>query len=444
MQSRIMETKTMTHRTITNTVERAAARRILRARGMATSEVHRMSYSALSAALGPVSDEQWDAVMAWASRSQSAPVESAPVSQPDKAPVSNSDQSRESESPDENSDPESGPAPSKDGKDGKPSKSDGKSAGKVPKPEGGPVDALEARVRQIIAEAMEEAPPPLDKSAVTEAVQEALKDAVRPLQITVKIPDAPETTTPEGSTAHYMTPEVVQCLASGVHAWLPGPAGSGKSTLARQALHLLGYTDDDIFMTGAIETPFELKGYRSPHNDPETLLTPLRRSINRARETGKGAFIMDDIDRSNPKALAAFNELLANGHASFPDGMVQIPPGWLCIATANTYGLGGGVDYVGAARLDKATLDRFAFIEIPYDEAQELAIAGPAGAEWCTFVQRVRKACKKLGLKHLVTPRATYKGLKLLAAGMKREMVEKATVYAGLEAETVARVKGAM
>jgi hypothetical protein len=49
-----------------------------------------------------------------------------------------------------------------------------------------------------------------------------------------------------------------------------------------------------------------------------------------------------------------------------------------------------------------------------------------------------------LGLKHLVTPRATYKGLRLLAAGMKRAAVETATVYAGLDAETLKRVKGAL
>jgi MoxR-like ATPase len=254
-------------------------------------------------------------------------------------------------------------------------------------------------------------------------------------------------------TAHYMMADVLKALAAKCHAWLPGPAGSGKSTLGRQCGTVLGYSDPEpnepfetamrIHMTGAIETPFQLTGYRSPNGDPATLMTPFRK----AWQFG-GLFIFDDVDRSNPKALAAFNEALANGHCAFPDGVVKAHETFLCIATANTFGLGGGTDYVGAARLDKATLDRFVYFEIPYDVRQEKAIArgldSERGPEWCAFVQKVRAACKSLGLKHLVTPRSTYKGLRLLAAGLERDKVETATVYAGLDSETLARVKGAL
>jgi hypothetical protein len=315
-----------------------------------------------------------------------------------------------------------------------------------------PADALEARVRQIIAEAAAEAKPEDEKPAIDEdAVRKVAEDVVRksclPSTVKVILPDATERTV-EG-TAHYRMPLILQALAAKCHLWLPGPAGSGKSTAGRQAFEALGYsepvpgedatTPKRIHMSGAIETPFQLTGYRSPSNDPATLMTPFRK----AWQYG-GAFIFDDVDRSNPKALAAFNEALANGHCAFPDGVIKAHEDFLCIATANTFGLGGGTDYVGAARLDKATLDRFVYIEIPYDENQERAIAGPDGAEWCAFVQKVRKAVHGLGLKHLVTPRATYKGLRLLAAGMKRAAVETATVYAGLDAETLKRVKGAL
>jgi MoxR-like ATPase len=142
--------------------------------------------------------------------------------------------------------------------------------------------------------------------------------------------------------------------------------------------------------------------------------------------------------------MSAFNEAMANGYCAFPDAVLKAHPDFLCVATANTFGLGGGSDYVGAGRMDKASLDRFVFIEIPYDERCERIIAGETGAEWCKFVQSVRAACRTLGLKHLVTPRATFKGMKLLAAGMDRANVEAATVYAGLDAETLGRVKGAI
>jgi MoxR-like ATPase len=247
---------------------------------------------------------------------------------------------------------------------------------------------------------------------------------------------------------NYLFDDVLAALAARQHVWLPGPAGSGKSTLARQCGEALGYSEPEpnesentpkrIHMTGAIETPFQLLGYVSPNGDARTLFTPFRK----AWQYG-GLFIFDDVDRSNSKALAAFNEPLANGHCAFPDGVIKMHADCLIVATANTFGLGGSADYVGAARLDKATLDRFVYIEVPYDEKAERLIAGPDGTEWCLFVQKVRGACRRLGLKHLVTPRATYKGLALMRAGMSRDKVEAATVYAGLDPETITRIRGA-
>lgn len=415
---------------VMNETQRRAARRILRGRGLPTSEVHRMSYAALTAALvqhGVGEAEYGDAVAAEVNGA-GRPVPGKPEGTPQ--PGNGADEPSGE-----------GDADGKADADGESEADGGKSGGKSD-------DPLEARVRQLARDEISKAEakaekkaPAVSKADVDKAVSEALAERV-PQPVRVELPGEPPKDV-EG-VVHFKFPVVLKALAAGTHVWMPGPAGSGKSTLARQVLDALGYSASQIFMTGAIETPYELKGYNSPSGDRSTLLTPLRRSIEAARETGKGAFIFDDVDRSNPKALAAFNELLANGHGSFPDGMVEIPAGWLCIATANTFGLGGGSDYVGAGRLDKATLDRFVFIEIPYDEKCERAIAGEAGREWCAHVQKVRAACVKLGLKHLVTPRATFKGLKLLAAGMSDADVAAATVYAGLDAETLARVRGAL
>jgi cobaltochelatase CobS len=38
------------------------------------------------------------------------------------------------------------------------------------------------------------------------------------------------------------------------------------------------------------------------------------------------------------------------------------------VATANTFGTGADRVYVGSLQIDGATLDRFAFLEWPYDE----------------------------------------------------------------------------
>ena len=111
-------------------------------------------------------------------------------------------------------------------------------------------------------------------------------------------------------------------------------------------------------------------------------------------------------------------------------------------ATANTYGLGGGADYVGASRLDAAFLTRFAFLPVNYDEALERKIAGtdPAAVAWVDRVLAVRAAVSRLGIKHIVSPRSTYNGLAMLAAGMSRDDVERAVIWTGLDADTVKRI----
>jgi cobaltochelatase CobS len=292
---------------------------------------------------------------------------------------------------------------------------------------------LESAILAAVDAALD-ARPSVDRDTVEAIVRDLLKDNVLPpTSITITHRDVQREVT---GVRHFMFETVLKTLSAGLHVWLPGPAGSGKSTLARQCGEALGL---DVYMTGAIETPFQLLGYVSPNGDERTLHTPFRKAWERG-----GLFIFDDVDRSNAKALAAFNEALANGFCAFPDGVLKANDAFICGATANTYGLGGGGDYVGASRLDKATLDRFAFIAIPYDEAAEAQIAGREGAAWCRYVQTVRKAVDKLGIKHLVTPRSTYRGVRMLAAGLDRDTVERATVYAGLDNETVTRIKGAL
>lgn len=395
---------------VTSDADRKVARKILRDKGLPTSEVHRMSYAALTSALAThaVTPGEWEAAQA-AQSERAAQAE------------------REAEGGGQ-------------GQAGGEGQGQGQDEGSGQEQD----TSLEAQVRKIARDEIGKAK--VGPSKVQDLVDKAIAERVPEI---IKVEIAGEQRQIEGDAVHEKMPLVLQALAAKCHVWLPGPAGSGKSTLARQAFKALGYSDpeptDDhttsrrIHMTGAIETPFQLLGYVSPSGDSRTLYTPFRK----AWESG-GAFIWDDTDRSNAKAMSAFNEAMANGYCAFPDAVIKVHPDFLCVATANTFGLGGGSDYVGASRMDKASLDRFVFIEIPYDERCERIIAGAAGAEWCKFVQRVRAACHKLGLKHLVTPRATFKGMKLLAAGMDRANVERATVYAGLDSEALGRVKGAI
>jgi cobaltochelatase CobS len=152
-----------------------------------------------------------------------------------------------------------------------------------------------------------------------------------------------------------------------------------------------------------------------------------------------GVFLFDEIDASSAQALLAFNAIAANDLAAFPCGTVKRHEDFVIIAAANTFGNGADAQYVGRAQLDAATLDRFAFVPMDYDEKLELAIA--SNDEWTRHVQAFRKAVRELGLRHVVSPRASVKGGKLLSAGLSWDDVEAMTLNRGLSALDVEKIK---
>ena len=152
--------------------------------------------------------------------------------------------------------------------------------------------------------------------------------------------------------------------------------------------------------------------------------------------------------------------ITANEEFGTPDGKMRKKHKDFClIAGMNTYGMGANRVYVGRNQLDGATLDRFVVIDWDYDEGFEASIVGVthkspvlnlgAGGimqpdEWFNYVVSVRKACEKLAIRHVVSPRATIYGTKLFAAGVGRDHVEGMVLWKGIEKATVDKVKGAL
>jgi cobaltochelatase CobS len=219
-----------------------------------------------------------------------------------------------------------------------------------------------------------------------------------------------------------------------LHAWLAGPSGSGKSHLAKQCAEA---SQLPYYSASAIQTVYALVGYKSPTGDASTLRTPFRCAFE-----GGGVFAFDDADASDARAFNGLNEALANGRFAFPDAMVEQYTDFVCIASANTYGLGATVDYVGRNKIDAATLTRFVRIEVGYDEELEVGLAGPHKS-WARRVQSVRRAVDSLGVKLLVTPRHTLQGAALLTAGFPVEEVERMTLFAGMDGELTAKIRSA-
>lgn len=299
----------------------------------------------------------------------------------------------------------------------------------------GAANQLAAAMEAIMASMAPKAAP-IDADTVRDIVREVLKTEPR-AGGTIEIKVGDKVNTVEGSQ-HAMFEHVVRIASTRVqgrrlHTWLVGPSGSGKSFLAGSAAKALSL---DYYSTSAIQSKYDLIGFVSPTGADSTLRTPFRNAF----ENG-GLFAWDDIDASDPRAFVAFNEALSNGRFPFPDKVVEQHADFVCVASANTWGNGATADYVGRNKIDGATLSRFVRVTVDYDEELERDMVG--GHEWARFIQRVRGAVKAEGIKVLVTPRHTLQGVALLAAGLDRKTVEQYTVFAGLDSDTVARLRRA-
>jgi cobaltochelatase CobS len=214
------------------------------------------------------------------------------------------------------------------------------------------------------------------------------------------------------------------------HAFLTGAAGSFKTSSAEKVAEVLGLKCSAISVC-AQTTASALLGYMSATG------SYVETEFRKRYEQG-GVFILDEIDNGNANVLAVLNSALANSYCAFPDGMVKRHEDFILVATANTYGTGANAQYVGRNALDAATLDRFNMIEWSYDEELEYSICP---TEWCKHVQAIRKSVNNLGIKAVISPRATFNGQKLLDAGMDINKVESQLIWKGMDEAKVEKIK---
>ena len=276
----------------------------------------------------------------------------------------------------------------------------------------------------------------LDAATIERIRQDAINAAVaavevhRPVRIEIK----------QGSTIrvlpnahrHAVFADVLAALSVRENVYLVGGAGSGKTTIAAQAAESL---ELPFYSTGAVGMAYQLQGFINAEG--KYMETDLYRAY-----TGGGVFLFDEIDASSAQALLAFNAIAANDLAAFPCGTVKRHPDFVIVAAANTFGAGADAQYVGRSQLDAATLDRFAFITMDYDEKLELAIS-PNDA-WTRHVQAFRRAVRELKLRHVVSPRASIKGGKLLSAGLDWDRVEQLVLIRNLSPLDVEKVRANM
>jgi cobaltochelatase CobS len=225
---------------------------------------------------------------------------------------------------------------------------------------------------------------------------------------------------------------VRQANGFAVNVFLVGSTSSGKTHGAGQAAKAMGRS---FGAHGAMMMSHELMGFIDASGHYHR--TPFRDAF----ENG-GVVLLDEVDSWDASVTLSLNAALANGYASFPDGMIPRHPDCVIIGGANTHGTGATAEYVGRNRLDSAFLSRFPVrIEWNPDPALEVAISG--NPEFARRVQAARERARSAGLKHLIDARQMQAGAALIAAGFTSDEAADLTYLAGLSKEQRRMIEGA-
>lgn len=305
------------------------------------------------------------------------------------------------------------------------------------------IEAKFGEIRAKVVEASKEC-----ASKMLEDVQKKFDEAVAKLPPRANIEIITPTEKREvNGIFHRQFPQAMAWVEAGVPLWLWSKSGPGKTHLFYQIAEALGIKPWVLSCDETL-TVSKLLGYRAAGNGEfiEGLLYhPFKDG---------GLLAMDEVDLCSP-AIACTNAFIANGHFLFPNGeTVTKHPSFRIISGANTKGTGATCGYVARNRLDAASLDRWAIIEMEYDEGMELEIAcgipskaemwkrgKPASPELCErYVRWVQSVRKEAGNSVLISPRASYSGVKALRAGIPPAEVAAALVFKLVTDDTKARL----
>lgn len=247
--------------------------------------------------------------------------------------------------------------------------------------------------------------------------------------------DGKKTTTKIESALDPNFENILHLVAAHENVYLYGPAGSGKNTIAEQIAEALGV---EFYYQNTLVTKFDVSGYKNAQGEYEE--TP----FYKAWKNG-GLFFADELDNSTAEAIIALNAALANGYYTFPNPnsseKVAKNPNFFCIAAGNTNGQGATEEYCGRYQMDESSRDRFAFIEIGYNEKVEESICG-GHLDILDFVRDLRSVTKSLHIKLICGYRAISRLAKFY--DMSTKFVLDSFIFKGLSVDDIREIAAAM
>lgn len=225
-----------------------------------------------------------------------------------------------------------------------------------------------------------------------EVIAAALEEIKKYRPIEVRRPDGSKGKST--SVVHEMTEEVLSYIGARLPVLLVGPAGSGKTHIAILCSKLLGL---DYYSISVNEqtSKSDFLGYK----DANGVL--VETNFRKAYQNG-GVFIIDEIDAGNPNILTVVNSALSNETCPFPDGMIARHEDFVCVCTANTFGEGESLQYIGRNILDAATRDRFASLYIDYSDTLEKSLI----PNFRPLLLELREHFKKNNVMHVISTRS--------------------------------------
>ena len=259
------------------------------------------------------------------------------------------------------------------------------------------IDKMEKSLDTFLKEAVKEVSnsvvEDITKNATLKIEKKLIEDfGFKPQILKIKTPK--KETIIKGVT-HEMFETALTIVNQDIPLYLTGPAGTGKNVLCKQIAEAL---DLDFYFSNAVTQEYKLTGFIDGLGKYQE--TQFYKAF-----TNGGLFFLDEIDASIPEVLVILNAAIANRYFDFPIGKVEAHENFRVIAAGNTTGTGADLNYTGRYTLDKASLDRFAMLEINYSPAIEINMA-QNDQELVDFVHHFRNAAHDSDINCLFTYRS--------------------------------------